>query len=109
MIGWRFALVVVLAAAALAACITYFTAPFPRVEADQRLRPISLNLPTPDTEASRIIAQHPIAEEKSVAAFERAAEAILRRAAYAGASVGERPIIGRIPLPKRRPIPRVRT
>src|SRR5262249_36520767 len=106
MIGWRFALAAVLAAAAIAGCVTYFVAPSPQVGADQRLPPAPASLVAPDVEASKGIAQQPSANERSVAAFEQAAEAILKRAAYAGASAGEQPIKGRIPLPKRRPIPR---
>jgi hypothetical protein len=106
MMGWRLALAAGLAAAAVAGCITYLAAPsLPRVEADQRPRaPASLLIP--EAEAPKVIPQHPGAKERDVAAFERAAEAILKRAAYAGASVGAQPITGRIPLPKRRPIPR---
>jgi hypothetical protein len=48
------------------------------------------------------------AEQQAAAAFERAAETILKRLPDAQASAGadEPPITGHIPLPKRRPIPR---
>jgi hypothetical protein len=104
--GWRLALAAGFAAAAVAGCITYLAAPpLPRVEADQWPR-APASLLTPEAEAPKPIPQHPSAKERDVAAFEKAAEAILKRAAYAGASVGERAIAGHIPLPKRRPIPR---
>jgi hypothetical protein len=46
-------------------------------------------------------------EEKAVAAFQRAADAILKRAENLQASAPkELPIKGKIPLPKKRPIPR---
>ena len=105
MIGWRLALAAALAAAAFAGCVTYLSAPSPRIEANQRPPAAALNLPAPDMEASKGITLRPSAQERDVAAFEKAAEAILKRAAYAGASA-ERPITGRVPLPRPRPIPR---
>ena len=106
MISLRLVVPAVLGAAAVAGCVTYFIAPSPRVEADQRVPQAPLNLPAPGSEVSKGIAQHPSAKEKGVAAFEKAADAILKRAAYGAASAGERPITGPIPLPRRRPIPR---
>jgi hypothetical protein len=105
MIGWRFALAAALAAAVIAGCIAYVSAPSPGIEASQRPPALPFNLPARDMETSRAIAPNPSAKERDVAAFERAADAILKRAAYAGASA-ERPISGRIPLPRKRPIPR---
>jgi hypothetical protein len=107
MINWRFIVPAVLVAAAVAGCFTYFvTAPLP-VEAVQRLSPTSPNIKGPDTGTQTIIDQRS-AEEEAKAAFERAAAAILRPApelqAYAG--VNEPPTAERIPLPKRRPLPR---
>jgi hypothetical protein len=99
MISLRLAVPVIVVAAAVAGCFTYFVTP-PPVEADQRLRPTLPNVtPNIDYRLS--------AEEQAEAAFSRAASAILRRLPDAQASAGtnEPPITGRIPLPKRRPRP----
>jgi hypothetical protein len=74
----------------------------------QRL-PATLPTLTGRTEAMPTnISQHPAAEQQAAAAFERAAETILKRLpdAQASADIGAPPITGHIPLPKRRPIPR---
>src|SRR6266852_9708121 len=107
MISLRLAVPAVLVAAAVAGCITYFVTPAPPqpVEADQRLPPIVLNVAgRPDAGISTNI-QRP-STEGHIDAFERAAEAILKRAQNATASAGtDKPLItGPIPLPKRRPI-----
>ncbi len=98
----------VLAAAILAACFTYlFSQP---VEADQRLPPTVFDMTSrPDSRTPASIDQGRNAEDHAVVAFQRAAEAILKRAPNAKASAGanEPPIGGHIPLPKRRPIPRL--
>ena len=109
MVTLRFVVPAILAAAAAAGCFVYFVTPPPaRVEADQRLPPAVLYSRGPDTPASIRIDQRPSAEEKAAAAYQKAAEAILRRAANARASAvaDESPITGPIPLPKRRPITR---
>jgi hypothetical protein len=109
MVTLRFAVSAILAAAAAAGCFTYFVTPSPaRVEADQRLPPAVLYSRGPDTTASIRIDQRPSADEKAAAAYQKAAEAILRRAANAQATAGadESPITAPIPLPKRRPITR---
>ena len=114
MVTLRFAVPAMLAAAAAAGCFTYFVTPSPaRVEADQRLPLTVPNLRGPDTTASirvdqRPSADEPSADEKAAAAYQKAAEAILRRAPNVRASAGadEPPITGPIPLPKRRPITR---
>ena len=114
MVILRFAVSAILAAAAAAGCFTYFVTPSPaRVEADQRLPLTVPNLRGPDTTASirvdqRPSADEPSADEKAAAAYQKAAEAILRRAANAQATAGadESPITAPIPLPKRRPITR---
>ena len=109
MISLRLAVPAVLAAAIVAGCFTYFVTPPPaRVEADQRLPPAVLYSRGPDTTASIRIDQRPSADEKAAAAYQKAAEAILRRAPNVRASAGgdEPPITGPIPLPKRRPITR---
>ena len=109
MVTLRFAVSAILAAAAAAGCFTYFVTPSPaRVEADQRLPLTVPNLRGPDTTASIRVDQRPSADEKAAAAYQKAAEAILRRAANAQATAGadESPITAPIPLPKRRPITR---
>ena len=109
MVTLRFAVPAILAAAAAAGCFTYFITPSPaRVEADQRLPPAVLYSRGPDTTASIRIDQRPSADEKAAAAYQKAAEANLRRAPNVRASAGgdEPPITGPIPLPKRRPITR---
>ena len=109
MISLRLAVPAVLTAAIVAGCFTYFvTPPLARVEADQRLPLTMPNLRGPDTTASTSIDQRPSADEKAAAAYQQAAEAILRRAPNARAFAGtdEPPITGPIPLPKRRPITR---
>ena len=98
MISLRLAVPVILVAAAVAGCFTYFMTPPPQVEADQRLRPT-----LPDVAPN--IDRRPSSEEEAELAFRRAASAILRRLpdAQASARTNELPITGRIPLPKRRP------
>jgi hypothetical protein len=107
MISWRPAVLAVVAAAAVAWCITYFVSPAPpqRIEADQRM------LAT-ETKASHRQEPAPLSVQApsnldDVTAYQRAAEAILKRAQNAKASADEQPLVtGRIPLPKRRPLPR---
>jgi hypothetical protein len=104
----RLVVAAVLAAAAVAWCVTYFVsaAPQQRIEADQRSPP---TLPSakgrPDPGVSTNI--QPPSTEDDIAAYKRAADAILKRAQNAKASTDEPPLVtGRIPLPKRRPLPR---
>jgi hypothetical protein len=107
MISWRLVVPAVLVAAAIAGCIACFFTPSPpqRVEADQRL-PLTLPKVTVrhDTAISTNI-QHPSTEDH-ITAYRRAAEAILKRAENAEASADEPLFAGRVPLPKRRPVPR---
>ena len=100
----------VLAAVILAACFTHLVSRSPPVEADRRLPPTVFDMTSrPDSQTPASIDQGRNAEDHAVAAFQRAAEAILKRAPNAQASAGanEPPIAGHIPLPKRRPIPRL--
>jgi hypothetical protein len=106
MISLRIAVPVVLVAAVVAGCVTYFVTPGPPVEVDQRLPPTAPDMTGPHTGTPKNIDRHPSAEEQAAAAFERATAAILKRAPYAQASADEPPITGHIPLPKRRPPPR---
>jgi hypothetical protein len=103
MISLRLAVPAVLVAAAVAGCFTYFVTPPPpppppqAVEADHRLQPTA-----PDTTGANARSS-----EEQAAAFQQAAQAILKHApdAQASAATDEPPIVGHIPLPKRRPIP----
>ena len=108
MVNLRFAFPPILAAAAVAGCFSYFVASPARVETDVRLPPAVFYSTGPSTRASTPVDQPPNADELAAAAFEKAAEAILRRAPNTRASAGsdELPITGPIPLPKRRPIAR---
>jgi hypothetical protein len=109
MISLRLAALAILAAAAAAVCLTYFVTSLPtRFEAAARLPPTMPNVRGPDTTTSTGFDQRLAAEEEAATAYLEAAQAILRRApnAQASASPDELPITGRIPLPKRRPIPR---
>jgi hypothetical protein len=110
MISGRLTVPAVLVAAAIAGCLTYFVTPPPPVEAVvQRIPPTSPDIRGPDTGTRTNIDQHSSAEEVAKAAFERAAAAILRRAPdlQASAGVNEPPTAQHIPLPKRRPLPRL--
>jgi|SRR5450759_3658955 hypothetical protein len=105
MISLRLAVPAVLIAAAVAGCITYFVtaAPPQPVEADRRLAPTVPNVThRADSGISTIIQRH--STEDHIAAFERAADSILKRAQNATAAAGAPLITGPIPLPRRRPI-----
>ena len=109
MISLHLAIPAVLTAAAVAGCVTYLLSqPIARVEAGQGLRPAKQTSSDPDTTASASVYKYPARDEKAAAAYLEAAQAILRRApsAQASASSDELPVKGRIPLPRRRPIPR---
>ena len=104
MINLRLVVAAVLVAAAVAGCITYvFNAGLPQsIEADRRLPPI---VPTAKGRADMGVStntQPPGTED--INSYERAAQAILKRAQNAKASADEPLVDGRVPLPKRRPI-----
>jgi hypothetical protein len=103
MISWRLAVLTILGAAVVAGCIAYVIAPA-LVEADQQLPPTLPKLTDRHDAAISTNIQHPTAEDH-ITAFERAAEAILKRAQNVKASADEPLFTGRIPLPKKRPIP----
>jgi hypothetical protein len=109
MISVRLAVAAVLLAAVAAGCMTYFLIPaVPQpVEADRRLPPTVVNVTDRSEPAISSDLQRPATQEH-IDAFERAAEAILRRAQHATAAAGtDKPLItGPVPLPKPRPIPR---
>ena len=105
MVTLRFAVPAILATAAAAGCFSYFVI----VSLPARLLPPAvLYSPSPSERASTQIDQPPNADELAAAAFQKAAEEILRRApnTRASAVTDELPMTGRIPLPKNRPIPR---
>jgi hypothetical protein len=109
MIGSRVVIFAIITAATLAGCVTYLVhAPVARVEDDPQPHFGKLTLVTPDATASKTADSRPLENEKAAIAYLEAAQAILRRAptAQASASNDELPITGRIPLPKKRPIPR---
>jgi hypothetical protein len=99
----RLAVPAVVVAAALAGSFTYFVSPPLSVEAEQRSAAPALEMTGTAADTPVRIAQDRRAED-----FLRAAEAILRplSSAQASARTDELPIIGHVPLPKRRPIPR---
>jgi hypothetical protein len=108
MISWRLAIPAVLVAAAVAGCIAYFITPAPPrlIEGDQR-SPTTVPKATdrPDSAVSKNL--QPPSTEDDITAYQRAADAILKRAQNAKASADEPPLLTeRIPLPKRRPFPR---
>jgi hypothetical protein len=82
---------------------TYFVSPPPRVEAEQRAA-----APARDPTGTAAAKPPSIGQDRSAEDFLRAAEAILRplSSAQASARTDELPIIGHVPLPRRRPIPR---
>jgi len=96
-----------LTAAVVAACFTYLVAPPSPVEADHQAPPTASSSGVPYTPVPMRIGRVANDEEKTVAAFQRAADEILKRAANLQASATPGlPISGKVPLPKRRPIPR---
>ena len=104
----RLAVPAVVVAAALAGSFTYLVSPPPPVEAEQRSA-----APARDVTGTAEGTPARIDQERSADDFLRASEAILRPLSNAQASVlkasvltDELPIIGHVPLPKRRPIPR---
>jgi hypothetical protein len=108
MVPLRFAVPAILAAAAVAGCLSYFLTLPARVESDLRLPPGAHYLTGPNVGALTRTDQPPTADELAAEAYQTAAEAILRRAPNTRASArdDELPITGPIPLPKRRPIAR---
>ena|SRR5947207_1809087 len=110
-VSLRLAIPTMLVAAVVAAGFTYLIAliaPPSPVEADQRAPPTVSSSGVHHTVVPMRIGRPTNEEEKAVATFQRAADEILKRAANLQASVatGGLPISGKVPLPKRRPIPR---
>jgi len=104
MISLRLAVPAVPVAAVVAACFAYLIAPPPQVGSDQGLPP---SVKMPEANKGVAIEQHPSGQNKADA-FLEAARAILKQApnAQASADTDQPRITGRIPLPRRRPIPR---
>jgi hypothetical protein len=109
MIGLRLAVAAVLVAAVVAGCITYLLIPAgpPPVETEQPISPTVLKVSGRFDQGMPAEIHRPGAKDH-IEAFERAAEAILKRAQHATAAAAtDRPLItGRIPLPRPRPLPR---
>ena len=109
MVSLHFAVPAILATAVVAGCLSYLIAPLDRIESDVRLPPPAvLSSAAPNSRAFTRIETPRDADDLAAAAFEKAAEAILRRAPDTQASIGrnEPPIAGPVPLPRRRPIAR---
>jgi hypothetical protein len=109
MTGSHLVISAVLTAAALAGSFTYLLRPpVASVAVDQQPHPGKIAFSRPDTTASKGADRQPVEDEKAATAYLEAAKAILRRAptAQASANADEIPITGRIPLPRKRPIPR---
>jgi hypothetical protein len=106
MITLRFALAAVLTTVVVGGCLTLLVSPPARLLSDSVLMPTLPNLRVNDTTISKQIDHALSAEEKAAVAYQKAADAILRRApnARASAITNEQPIRPPIPLPKRRPI-----
>ena len=110
MVGSHLIISAIVTAAALAGCFAYLLRPpIAWVAVDQHPRHGKLTLSIPETTASIGSDRQPIENDKEAMAYLEAAKAILRRAptAQASARANEIPIRGRIPLPKKRPIPRI--
>ncbi len=107
MISLRLAIPAVLVAAAVAACFTYLLAPRPSVEVEQQRQQPSINAKASSKPTPVNVDQHLNPEEQAAAAFTRASKMILRRLpeAQAAADDNNLPITGRVPLPRRRPVP----
>ena len=103
--GWGLALATVLAAIVAAGCFIYL------IQAPLRVEAIHISPPHPPTpviqnkEAPAAVVRPRNDEARAIEAFQQAADAILSRAPNLSASavVTERPIGGKIPLPRRRP------
>jgi hypothetical protein len=112
LVSLRLAIPIMLVAAVVAAGFTYLVAliaPPSPVEVDHRAPPTASSSSVRDTAVPMRIGRPANDEEKAVAAFQRAADEILKRAANlqaSAAATGDLPISGKVPLPKRRPIPR---
>ena len=115
MVTLRFAVPAIITAAAVAVCLSYFvimTLPA-RFETDARLLNVRLpvgvfDAPSPSASESTEVDQPSNEDDLAAAAYQKAAEEILRRApnTRASAFTNELPMTGQIPLPRKRPIAR---
>jgi len=109
MVGSHLIIPAVVTAGALVGCFAYLLSPpIPSVPVVQQPHLGKLTLGAPDAMALNGPDWQPVENDKAATAYLEAAQAILRRAptAQASASANEIPITGRIPLPRKRPIPR---
>jgi hypothetical protein len=113
MVSLRLAIPAVLIAAVVAAYITFIAIPAlpERIEVDRRSPTAPRVLARPFTDTTVDIQRHTAEDqttEDQVTAFQRAADAILKRAQNAKASAGsdEPSITKPVPLPRKRPIMR---
>ena len=109
MIGPHLVISAIIAAAIVAGCVTYLVhSPIPRDKDEYQLRLGRPTLSDPDTTASIGAGGHPASNDKAAKAYLEAAQAILRQMpiAQASASADQLTMKGRIPLPRKRPIPR---
>jgi hypothetical protein len=109
MFGSHLIISAVLAAATVAACVTYLVhPPIAREKDGYQLRLERPSVSGPDTTASISANRHPVSNDTAAKAYLEAAQAILRQMpiAQASASADQLPTKGRIPLPRKRPIPR---
>ena len=103
MTGLRLAFCLVLAAAVLVGCFTYLITPPWQVGTVHLSSPTAKSVQvTPELKGIDPL----VDEDEAVAAFQQAADAILRRApnTRASAATSKLPISGKVPLPKKRPI-----
>ncbi len=108
MIGSHLIISAVLAAATVAACVTYLIhPPIPRDKDGHQLLLAKPTLGGADTTASISAPKHLVPND--AVAYLEAAQAILRQMpiAQASASADRLPLKDRIPLPRKRPIPRL--
>jgi len=106
--GWGLglALATLLAVIVAAACFVYLIRAPLRVEATHILPLPPPNPVIQNKEAPAAVMRLKNDEAKAIEAFQKAADAILSRAPNLSASaiVAERPIAGKIPLPRKRPV-----
>ncbi|WKA30417.1 hypothetical protein [Bradyrhizobium roseum] len=109
MIGWHLVISAILTSAAVAGCITYLLGPpMASIAVDHQPYASRLSLSSPDSANSKAAGKHLIENEKAAIAYLEVAQEILRRAPLAQASASTDQLIftARVPLPRKRPIPR---
>lgn len=109
-----FALSSVLAAAVVAGCVIYLLRPMLEVETHHRPQPHAVAPVIQDAKVTVNTDRPKHDEAKAIEAFQKAADAILYRAPdmrasaanTSGLPLGGLPSGGKVPLPRKRPIPR---